>query len=152
LREAYLGHHKFFIVDNTTSGFEEKMKKGIGLISSVIGLPTDRRIFRKYLVAGEVGELPEDVKTEKMKILETYLNVPADELADRKKQNITVCVRQRSKQGATVYNYEKRYMVGHERIQEMRQITAKDYIDLLKNKSDYRAPLLKERTCFVFQT
>lgn len=51
-----------------------------------------------------------------------------------------------------LYNYEKRFTVGNERIQEMRSITAKDYLDLLKNKSDDRAPILKERTCFVYQT
>ena len=41
LRQAYLGHNKYMIVDNATTNFEEKINKAIGLISSVIGLPTD---------------------------------------------------------------------------------------------------------------
>ena len=34
----------------------------------------------------------------------------------------------------------------------MRSITAKDYLDLLKNKSEDRAPILKQRTCFMYLT
>lgn len=41
LMQAYLGHHKHMVVDNASLNFEEKMKQAIGLVSSVIGLPTD---------------------------------------------------------------------------------------------------------------
>ena len=63
------------IVDNTTD-FEEKIRKTIGLISSVVGLPTDAQIFKKYLVSGPVENFPESMRVEDMTILETYLNVP----------------------------------------------------------------------------
>merc|ERR1719469_901568 len=39
LRDAYLGHQKHIIVDNSSENFEAKIRKSIGLISSVIGLP-----------------------------------------------------------------------------------------------------------------
>ena len=53
LREAYLGHHKHIIVDNSSQNFEGKIKKAIGLLSSVIGLPTDVQIFKKYLISSD---------------------------------------------------------------------------------------------------
>ena len=41
LRQAYLGHNKYMIVDNETKSFEEKINKTIDMIKSVVGLPTD---------------------------------------------------------------------------------------------------------------
>ena len=153
LRQAYLGHQKHLIVDNNSSSFESKMKKTIGLISSVVGLPTDQMVFRKYLVTGDTPmQLPDDIQAEKMKILETYLNAPQHELDDTSKQNLSVCVRKRTKQGIIHHKYEKRYSRGGERIQEMRSINAKDYLAFLENKSDEKEPLLKERVCFVYKT
>ena len=41
LRQAYLGHNKYMIVDNETKSFEEKINKAMEMIKSVVGLPTD---------------------------------------------------------------------------------------------------------------
>ena len=117
LRQAYLGHNKFMIVDNASTSFEEKIRKCLGLVSSVVGLPTDAQIFKKYLVSNWTEEsIPEDIHQEQMTILETYLTVPPDELADRQKRDMTICVRSRKKQGLLLYNYEKRFTLGGERI------------------------------------
>ena len=63
LRDAYLGHEKHLIVDNSqNTNFEDKIKKSIGLVSSVVGLPTDTRIFKKYLVSPDaLNEVPEGI-------------------------------------------------------------------------------------------
>lgn len=65
---------------------------------------------------------------------------------------MTICVRKREKNGHAMYNYEKRYSVSGERIQEMHTISAKDYLELCKNKADDRTSLQKKRTCFVYKT
>ena len=75
LMQAYLGHQKFMIVDNASTNFEDKMKRGISLISSVIGLPTDTQIFKKFLISGPIEGIPSDFHTEKTTILETYVNL-----------------------------------------------------------------------------
>lgn len=154
LMEAYLGHRKFMIVDNQSTNFEDKIRKGIGLIKSVVGLPTDTQIFKKYLVSGHTldTDIPQELYQEHMTILETYLKLDKSKLRDQMKQNMTACVRQRKKQGLLLHNYEKRYTVGSERIQEMRSITAKEYFHHVKNKSNERGSILKERTCFVYKT
>ena len=41
LRQPYLSHSKYMMVDNSCKNFEEKISQAIGLISSVVGLPTD---------------------------------------------------------------------------------------------------------------
>ena len=80
LRQAYMGHRKYMIVDNESSNFEEKIKRSISMISSVLGLPTDVAVFRKYLVSSSVPaneiQFPPEITTDKTKIRETYLNVP----------------------------------------------------------------------------
>ena len=94
LRQAYMGHHKFMIVDNETNNFEEKIRRSIGLVQSIVGLPTDVNFFKKYLLAGNAGMIPDSIRTEKLTILETYLNVPSQEcLEDPQKKNMSICVR-----------------------------------------------------------
>lgn len=137
LREPYLSHSKYMMVDNSCKNFEEKISMAIGLISSVVGLPTDTQVFKKYLVAdSESVDLPEEIYSSNMSIKETYLNLPFQEREDSVKKNKTICVRQRITNGHKVYNYEKRYTVGGERIQEMRAISAKAYFDHIKNKNE----------------
>ena len=149
LRQAYLSHSKYMIVDNAGKSFEEKISGAIGLISSVVGLPTDAQIFKKYLVADSVlashNNLPEDVHSANMSIKETYLNLPENERGNSVQRNKTICVRQRVTNGHKAFNYEKRYTVGGERIQEMRAISAKIYFDHIKNKNEQINTLEIER-------
>lgn len=60
-------------------------------------------------------------------------------------------MRKRTKDGIVKHNYEKRYTLGGERIQEMRSINSKKYLDLIAVPSESRAPILKERICFVHE-
>lgn len=68
LRNAYLGHPKFFIVDNSGPDFKAKVNQCIGIAKKVIGLPTPNSFFKKYLVSlpnpkdhSSVG-IPTDIK------------------------------------------------------------------------------------------
>ena len=75
LRKVYLGHRKHMVVDNSVD-FEQKVTQAIDLISSVIGLPTEQKIFKKFLVTNNVPiEIPSDVHQEEMTILENYIQV-----------------------------------------------------------------------------
>ena len=40
LLEAYLGHHRYFLVDNNHKNFNEKIRKTTQIVSSILGLPT----------------------------------------------------------------------------------------------------------------
>lgn len=74
LRNAYLGHHKFYIVDNNCLDFKAKVDKCISIATKVIGLPTPNSFFKKYLVNipdprdhTSVG-IPQDIKQETLHI------------------------------------------------------------------------------------
>ena len=61
-------------------------------------------------------------------------------------------MRKRKNKGLTVYNYEKRYTIGGERIQEMRSLTAVEYFSHCKRKDSSKIALQKDRICFVYKT
>lgn len=91
------------IVDNQSKNFEDKITKTINLISSLVGLPTDVKIFKKFLVCPESLDVskghqnlkfPDDVRTETLTIEETYLNKPADDKT-LSESSASICVRKR---------------------------------------------------------
>ena len=50
LRNAYLGHHKHFIIDNINTNFKIKIDRSIDVVTKLIGLPTPNSFFKKYLI------------------------------------------------------------------------------------------------------
>lgn len=121
LREAYLGHHRYFVIGNQGNHFGAKINKTIGIIQSVLGLPTSQGTFKKYQVDGKNIfddhsniPFPDKQQVEKSHIIESFF--PLQCVDDHTGDKMTLCVRQRSKNGAKIYNYEKRYIIGGERI------------------------------------
>jgi hypothetical protein len=65
---------------------------------------------------------------------------------------MSICVRQRSKNGAKIYQYEKRYKLEGERIGELRVITAKEFIEYQRSKDETIPELHKTRIKFIKDT
>ena len=80
-----------------------------------------------------------------MKIHEHYLTIPEDSRAT------SICVKKREKNGLKNFNYEKRMIVDGERIQEMRNLSAREYMQLIKNHDPNTVPLKKVRTIFGYE-
>jgi len=59
LRDAYLGHCRYFVVDNNHKNFGQKLAKTTELVMSVLGLPTSPYTFKKFLV--DRSSLPEEM-------------------------------------------------------------------------------------------
>lgn len=75
LQEAYLGHHRFYMVDNR-SNFQSKLNRVIELVSGVLGLPVRSTNFKKYLV--DRSSLDEELlmkATEHSKITEYFMPI-----------------------------------------------------------------------------
>jgi len=111
------------------------------MVSSILGLPTNVQVFKKYLVGSHISDdhsnikFLDDIATERMTILETFLPVPAID-ASLGHANASACVRRRDKNGFHMYTYEKRFIAEGERIQEMRSISPKEYLEFLSCKDD----------------
>lgn len=84
LRKAYLGHHRYFMLDNKDLDFERKINKGINIVANIVGLPTDMKFFQKYLVDKQDFKqykhskikFPRETHIEEYSLLETYLPTP----------------------------------------------------------------------------
>ena len=60
LRQAYLGHNRYMIVNNSAKNFEKKISQGINLIAGAIGLPADSSLFKKYLICPDSLDVSEE--------------------------------------------------------------------------------------------
>ena len=142
------------MIDNDGNSFEKKMNKAVNRVQSLVGLPTNINIFKKFLVDPErtggdhsLIQWPEDVAVvERMKVLETYLT------SDKEGETIFVRARD-SEDGNFSHNYEKRFERDGERIQELKMIKHKQYdklVDAFADPSRKSIELL--RTCFNYRT
>lgn len=51
LRTAYIGHNQFYIIGNKhQDGFTGKMRETVNVVKTLLGLPTSKLGFKKYLV------------------------------------------------------------------------------------------------------
>lgn len=50
LRKLYIGHRKYFMIDNKQGNFHDKISRTANLVKSVLGLKTKTKTFRKYLI------------------------------------------------------------------------------------------------------
>ena len=74
------------MVNNESCDFKVKVNKTISMVKSVLGLPTDVGVFKKYLVRGDISpnhtnvKFPLDISLEKMSVLETFIPPPKIEI------------------------------------------------------------------------
>ena len=71
---------------------------------------------------------------------------------DIDKDQMEIKIRRRQRYMTKTYQYEKRYTLEGERIQELRIISARDYIEMNRARDPAKAELHKVRTRFVYDT
>lgn len=136
LRNAYLGHHKHYIIDNIDTDFKGKIDRCVDVVTKLIGLPTPNSFFKKYLVQldnpsdhSTIG-LPSDIFSVEFEVYEVMLD-PKFSTSITSDNGVEVYLRKRGKNGCYVHNFEVRYTQNNQRIQKQKIITDKKYLDLL---------------------
>jgi len=66
-------------------------------------------------------------------------------------ENGTNVARKIGKNDSFIYSNEIRYFSNGEKIQKKKQITAREYIELLENKDTSRRQIRKIRQCFIYE-
>jgi len=76
LQEAWIGHPKLIVIDNSTD-FEGKLQRLVARLSALIGLPTTRKKFRKYVLSSPFTTscIPATVKFETFEVEKVYLRM-----------------------------------------------------------------------------
>jgi hypothetical protein len=79
LRYAYLGHSRFFIVDNSVTHFNGKIDKCVDIVSKIIGMPSPSHHHKKFLIKIPDPEdhstlgFPEGCKIDTFEVIETII-------------------------------------------------------------------------------
>lgn len=145
-RKAWLGHPYLDIVDNTEcTKFEDKVLKVIQVVCDRTGIDPQDRLSknsrkRKWLVRS-IDE-SRFVKYEQFNIQHEYL------LTDNPESQIRI--RSREQNNRSTYTLTKRDLhKGKEFIETRTQITFREYTRYQTMRDKSRAPLLKQRRCFM---
>lgn len=151
LRQAYHGHPKFYLVDNSFPTFHSKLQACVEKVTGLLGIPVPKDIFKKFLVKGNVKsiKIPDDVLHETIHMSETQLRDVNEGKQDHKTKKRTI-LRKRGKEGHFYYNTESRYIWEGQRIQKKRQITAREYMEMMQMKDPQFVTIEKERTSFIW--
>lgn len=142
-QNAWVGHPHLIVIGNENKDFQTKLLRTRQALARVLGIPEPIEIERKYLLASvEWNALPSH--TSKVSISQTYLR-PTNVALDRR-------VRKRSIDGIACYFFtEKRDLRPKVRVEQERQIDAREYLTLLEEADPKRSKIIKTRHCFVWE-
>ncbi|CAG9529696.1 unnamed protein product [Cercopithifilaria johnstoni] len=145
-RDVWLGHPRVDVIENVgCKSFDDKILKLTAAICSRLGLPIhDRLAFnskkRKWLVASfDEKRLP---RCEVFLVRHAYLCT--------EDQNVQIRLRSRSQYSRTTYTITTRRYDGPEPVETCMPLNYREYINYTKMEDRSRAPINKERRCFMY--
>ncbi len=134
IRESWLGHPHFKIIDNSTD-FEGKIARAFSAISHFLGLPAPLQVLERFLVKDvQYKELPAH---QIIYIEQMYLR--------SKNKNEEIRIRKRGQNGAYLYFLSRKIMIEEEEL-----ITEQEYLNLTKLIDPKTDAIRKERICFLW--
>lgn len=140
-QKAWLGHPHHVTIDNST-GFERKIQRALCALARRLDMPDPLEIERKFLIPNFCPEF-----------------IPKDAVAIHITQDYLVCngpgtrrVRRRICAGEASYFYTEKIPTGKSgtRIERERQVSASEYVSLLKECDSARDTIMKVRHKFPF--
>lgn len=142
IREAWLGHPQFFVIDNEDE-FQKKISRTLAPICKMLGIPFFGGITKKYLV--EKVNLRALPKHEKIEIEEYYVQ--------RKKKEEEIKIKRRRQRGHDLYFVVRRYPLysSAAQIEEERMVDENEYFRLFSMRDKSTIPLRMKRYCFLWQ-
>lgn len=142
---AWVGHPQFSIIKNKKKGFKIKIDYCLTKTLSLIGMPQPTSMTKKYLLvvdknAPELHQIA-SIKIEVFQVEQTFLKTSVGESILHKV----------GKNDSFTYSHEMRYDIKGENIQKKRQITAREYIQLLESRDDNKRQVKKLKQCFIYE-
>lgn len=134
IRESWLGHPHFKIIDNSTD-FEGKISRAFSAISHFLGLPAPLQLSEKFLVKTiQYGKLPAH---QTIQIEQMYLR--------SKDTSEQIRIRKRGQNGTYLYFLSRKALIEEEEL-----ITEQEYVNLTKLIDPKTDCVGKERICFLW--
>jgi len=134
IRESWLGHPHFKIIDNTTD-FDGKIKRAFSVISHFLGLPAPLQTKERFLVKNvQYERIPAH---QIIQIEQLYLR--------SKNKHEEIRIRKRGQNGSYLYFLSRKTVFEEEGL-----IAEQEYLNLSKLIDPKTDVIVKERTCFLW--
>ena len=136
LIDAWTGHPAFHVVDNIKGqSFQDKVKRVMDCVLNNVGLPSAQTFYKKFLLIKGANmidiQVPKGGKKEVFQIEEVFLM--------QTNQSTEAIIRKTGKNDSYVYNHEIRTFKDGQRITTRRQISGREFIEMLEQrKPGYR--------------
>eukprot|EP00826_Nyctotherus_ovalis_P054040 TRINITY_DN7059_c0_g1_i2.p1 TRINITY_DN7059_c0_g1~~TRINITY_DN7059_c0_g1_i2.p1 ORF type:complete len:353 (-),score=100.80 TRINITY_DN7059_c0_g1_i2:73-1131(-) len=140
---CWFGHPRFSIIDNSLPGFNNKIKRCLDRIFHYLGLPKANTFYKKFLlrrIQSGASYLGDTVATFDIEV--TYIQPKRGTYEEK--------VSRRKQLEACTYTHTIIYNEKMELIEKKRQISAREYINLLASADDSLKVLHKKRQCFLY--
>jgi len=152
LRNAWLGHHSFVMIDNPEEGgFGVKMERAYDAILHFLG-KREKRYYRKYLLKTKkhgIPALPDDLRKDEFSVEETFLK--SDGTMEEK-------VSKRIQKSLTFYSHKIRHTnfdYKEKNVDESREryriISSGEYLQLMIREDNDKLTLKKHRQYLIWQ-
>lgn len=139
--QAWTGHPHLRVVDNSTD-FEGKMLKLIKEISAFLGEDQPYEIERKFLIKYPNIKKIEELASNKVEIIQTYLNTSSEQ---------ELRLRQRGDGVSFVYTKTRKWKVNNlKRVEFESRISKEEYLSLLMDADTEIHQIRKTRYCVVY--
>ena len=149
LINSYVGHPNIYIVDNRNEeGFQGKIQRTVDAVCQTVGLPTQQSHHKKFILVAEPGnfdiDVPNSVKKEVFEIEEIFLIAT--------KENTEALLKKIGKNDSYIYYHEVKTYVENQRIMKKRQLSARQYIEMLDQTAKGFVKVKKFRQCFTWES
>lgn len=142
LQDAWTGHPHFRVVDNSTD-FDEKVRRVIGHVCQLVGIPEPIEAERRFLVSWDQATAPQGVHVVEAEIEQRYL-LTRDHCIPR--------VRAWESRGHRIYTHTTKIRrPDGSSIEKERRISPREYLEFLSQADPERAPVRKKRAYFVWE-
>ena len=150
LINAWVGHPHFSIIQNGVNSFQEKIDQTMSSVLNFIGLPSPSAHVKKFLLVTDMNShdinVPKNIKREFFQLDETFLSTPHN----TSPYDVNL-LRKIGKNDSFIYSNELRFIQNNEKIQKKKQITAREYIELLETRDSSKKQVRKIRQCFIHE-
>jgi hypothetical protein len=149
LINAWVGHPHFSVIQNGVKSFQEKIDQTMSTVLNFIGLPSPSAYVKKFLLVTDMSNhdinVPKNIKREFFQLDETFLLTRGHSALE---MNL---LRKIGKNDAFIYSNEIRFVQNNERIQKKKQISGREYIELLETRDPSKKQIRKIRQCFIHE-
>lgn len=157
IREAYMGHKRWVMIDNSVNDFQQKINNAKTQIQHILGHSTGSNFYKKYLLNKCDGSKEKTLTNipikfglnqifEESSLDETFIKYSSTE-----GKVISASIEKKGSNLSYAYTLKATIQKGDQRINKKKVISASEYIELMQNKIQDMQTLHCNRVCTIDQ-